>query len=152
MRRFMMKSKLHRATVTETNVDSCTGTDTRCIQIINSPIALFTMPANVCKNVPVNFITATLGGKIEVPTLKGNTVIKIPAGTQHDKVMRLKGLGVPNLKGGHTGDQLYVIKVQIPTKLNARQKELLTEFAKESGMVMEADGDGFFDKMKTFFE
>ncbi|MEY4529138.1 MAG: chaperone Hsp40, co-chaperone with DnaK, partial [Nitrospirota bacterium] len=49
-------------------------------------------------------------------------------------------------------DQLYVIKVQIPTKLNARQKELLTEFAKESGMVMEADGDGFFDKMKTFFE
>jgi molecular chaperone DnaJ len=103
-------------------------------------------------DVPVNFITATLGGKIEVPTLKGNTVIKIPAGTQHDKVMRLKGLGVPNLKGGHTGDQLYVIKVQIPTKLNARQKELLTEFAKESGMVMEADGDGFFDKMKTFFE
>ena len=103
-------------------------------------------------DVPVNFITATLGGKIEVPTLKGNTVIKIPAGTQHDKVMRLKGLGVPNLKGGHTGDQLYVIKVQIPTKLSARQKELLSEFAKESGMVMEADGDGFFDKMKTFFE
>ena len=51
-----------------------------------------------------------------------------------------------------TGDQLYAIKVQIPTKLTARQKELLAEFAKESGMVMEADGDGFFDKMKTFFE
>ncbi|MGA6828365.1 molecular chaperone DnaJ [Nitrospira sp. NS4] len=103
-------------------------------------------------DVPVNFITATLGGKIEVPTLKGDTVIKIPPGTQHDKIMRLKGLGIPSLKGNQTGDQLYVIKVQIPTKLTARQKELLTEFAKESGMVMEADGDGFFDKMKTFFE
>jgi molecular chaperone DnaJ len=103
-------------------------------------------------DVPINFITATLGGKIEVPTLKGNTIIKIPAGTQYDKVMRLKGLGIPSLKGGQTGDQLYAIKVQIPTKLTARQKELLTEFAKESGMVMEADGDGFFDKMKTFFE
>ncbi|WP_245924446.1 molecular chaperone DnaJ [Nitrospira lenta] len=103
-------------------------------------------------DVPINFITATLGGKIEVPTLKGNTIIKIPAGTQYDKVMRLKGLGVPSLKGGQTGDQLYAIKVQIPTKLTARQKELLTEFAKEGGMVMEADGDGFFDKMKTFFE
>lgn len=105
----------------------------------------------VC-DVPVNLVTATLGGKVEVPTLKGKTVIKIPPGTQHDKVLRIKGLGVPSLKGGQTGDQLYVVKVQIPTKLTARQKELLVEFAKESGLSMETDGDGFFDKMKTFFE
>lgn len=105
----------------------------------------------VCE-VPVNLVTAILGGKVEVPTLKGKTIIKIPPGTQHDKVLRIKGLGVPSLKGGQTGDQLYVIKVQIPTKLTARQKELLMEFAKESGLSMETDGDGFFDKMKTFFE
>lgn len=103
-------------------------------------------------DVPISFITAALGGKVEVPTLKGETVIKIPAGTQHDKVLRIKGIGIPSLKGGSTGDHLYVIKVQIPNKLTARQKELLTEFAKESGMVMDANGDGFFDKMKTFFE
>jgi molecular chaperone DnaJ len=103
-------------------------------------------------DVPVNLVTAILGGKVEVPTLKGNTVIKVPPGTQHDKVLRIKGLGVPSLKGGQTGDQLYTIKVQIPTKLTARQKELLMEFAKESGMSLEPDGDGFFDKMKTFFE
>ncbi|ALA58890.1 molecular chaperone DnaJ [Nitrospira moscoviensis] len=103
-------------------------------------------------DVPVNLVTAILGGKVEVPTLKGNTVIKIPPGTQHDKVLRLKGLGIPSLKGGQTGDHLYTIKVQIPTKLTARQKELLMEFAKEGGMSMEPDGDGFFDKMKTFFE
>lgn len=105
----------------------------------------------VCE-VPVNLVTAILGGKVEVPTLKGKTIIKIPPGTQHDKVLRIKGLGVPSLKGGQTGDQLYVIKVQIPTKLTARQKELLMEFAKESGLSMETDEDGFFDKMKTFFE
>jgi molecular chaperone DnaJ len=103
-------------------------------------------------DVPVNLVTAILGGKVEVPTLKGNTVIKIPPGTQHDKVLRLKGLGIPSLKGGQTGDHLYTIKVQIPTKLTARQKELLMEFAKEGGMSLEPDGDGFFDKMKTFFE
>lgn len=123
------------------------------VAITVKPHAVFQRKGvDILCDVPINFITATLGGKIEVPTLKGNTIIKIPAGTQYDKVMRLKGLGIPNLKGGQTGDQLYAIKVQIPTKLTARQKELLTEFAKESGMVMEADGDGFFDKMKTFFE
>ena len=103
-------------------------------------------------DVPINLVTAVVGGKVEVPTLKGNTVIKIPPGTQHDKILRIKGLGIPSLKGGATGDHLYTIKVQIPTKLTARQKELLMEFGKESGMSMESDGDGFFDKMKTFFE
>ncbi len=107
---------------------------------------------DIACDVPVNLVTATLGGKVEVPTLTGATVIKVPPGTQHDKVLRIKGIGVPSLKGGSTGDQVYTIKVQIPTKLTARQKELLMEYAKESGMTMEANGDGFFDKMKTFFE
>ncbi len=49
-------------------------------------------------DVPIQFVTAVLGGKIEVPTLKGNTVIKIPAGTQQDKILRIKGLGIPSLK------------------------------------------------------
>jgi molecular chaperone DnaJ len=79
-------------------------------------------------------------------------VMKVPPGTQPDKTLRLKGLGIPSLKGQTTGDQLFIIKIQIPTKLSARQKELLSEFAKESGMSMDAEGDGFFDKMKTFFE
>ena len=61
-------------------------------------------------------------------------------------------LGIPSLKGSATGDHLYTIKVQIPTKLTARQKELLMEFAKESGSLIETDEDGFFDKMKTYFE
>ena len=101
---------------------------------------------------PISFVTAVLGGKIEIPTLKGPTIIKIPAGTQADKALRLRGLGVPSLKGQETGDQIINVKIKIPTKLSGKQKELMEEFAKESGMVMDSEGDGFFDKMKTFFE
>ena len=123
------------------------------VAITVKPHPLFQRKGNdiVC-DVPISFLTAILGGKVEVPTLKGDTILKIPSGTQHDKTLRLKGLGIPSLKGGSTGDQLYTIKVQIPTKLSTKQKELLIEFAKESGMSMDNSEDGFFDKMKTFFE
>lgn len=69
-----------------------------------------------------------------MPTLKGKTLIKVPAGTQPDKTLRLKGLGFPSLKGGHTGDQLFTIKIEIPTKLSQKQKELLEEFEKKAAM------------------
>ena len=103
-------------------------------------------------DVPISFVTATLGGKVEIPTLTGSHFVKIPPGTQHDKTLRLKGMGMPSLKGNQTGDQIVRVKVQIPTKLTARQKELLTEFAKESGLSTDSEGEGFFDKMKTLFE
>jgi molecular chaperone DnaJ len=123
------------------------------VAITVKPHPVFQRKGNdiIC-DVPISFVTAVLGGKIEVPTLKGTTVMKVPPGTQPDKVLRLKGLGIPSLKHHTTGDQLFTIKVHIPTKLTAKQRDLLMEFAKESGMSMEADGDGFFDKMKTFFE
>jgi molecular chaperone DnaJ len=105
----------------------------------------------VC-DLPVSFVTATLGGRVEIPTLKGKTIMKVPTGTQQDKVLRLKGLGFPSLKGQQTGDQIFNVKIEIPTKLSPKQKQLLEEFAKESGMTADAEGDGFFDKMKTFFE
>ena len=123
------------------------------VAVTVKPHQVFTRKGNdIACDVPISFVTAALGGKIEVPTLKGPTVLKIPAGTQHDKVLRLRGLGVPSLKGTQTGDQIFNIKVTIPTKMTPRQKELLSEFARESGMTAETDGDGFFDKMKTFFE
>ena len=105
----------------------------------------------VCE-VPISFVTAALGGKVEVPTLKGTTILKIPAGTQNDRALRLKGMGIPSLKNRETGDQIVKVKVAIPTKLSAKQKDLLTEFAKESGMVLDSDGEGLFDKMKNLFE
>ncbi len=123
------------------------------VAISTKPHPIFTRKdADILCKVPINIVTAALGGKIEVPTLKGTQVINIPSGTQPDKVFRLRGQGIPSLKNQHTGDQLCQIKIEIPTKLSSKQKELLTDFAKESGLTVEKDGEGFFEKMKTFFE
>ncbi len=100
----------------------------------------------------LHFITATLGGKVEVPTLNGNTVVKIPEGTQHDQILRLKGLGAPGLKSQTRGDQLIRIKIDIPTKLTPHQREILTAFAEESDLTADTQGEGLFDKVKNLFE
>ncbi len=99
----------------------------------------------------IDMVTAALGGKVDVQTLKGKTSVKIPEGTQHGAVLRMKGMGVPSQKRRPPGDQLVRIKVTIPTKLSARQRELLTTFAQESGTSSGGSGGGFFGKAKTFF-
>ena len=100
----------------------------------------------------LHFVTATLGGRVEVPTLEGTTMVKIPEGTQHDQVLRLKGLGAPGLKSQTRGDQLVRIKIDIPTKLTPRQRELLNTFAEESGVSTDQQGEGLFDKVKNLFD
>ena len=89
---------------------------------------------------------------MDVPTLKGKTSVKIPEGTQHDQVLRLKGLGAPALKGRTAGDQLVRVNISIPTKLSAKQRELLAAFAEESGTASKNQEDGLFGKVKTMFE
>jgi len=124
------------------------------VQINVSPHHTFTRKGNdiVCE-VPISFVAATLGAKIKVPTLRDTeTVIKIPSGTQHDKIFRIKGLGAPSLRGNGTGDQLIRVKVQIPTKLTPKQKEILEEYAKVSAEALDAEGAGILDKMKNMFE
>jgi molecular chaperone DnaJ len=120
-----------------------------------SPHPTFTRKGDdlLCE-VPLSVVAATLGAKLTVPTLKGEgTVLRIPPGTQPDKVFRLKDLGVPSLRGNGTGDQLVRVKVRIPTKLTPKQKELLEEFAKVSGESLEeAEGSGLFDKVKSLFD
>ena len=81
----------------------------------------------ICE-VPVDFASAALGGIIEVPTLAGKTRLRVPEKTQSGMMLRLKGKGVPALKGGERGDQLVKIVVETPTGLTTRQKELLTAF------------------------
>ncbi len=102
--------------------------------------------------VGIPFIKAVLGGKVEIPTIKGKTVVKIPSGTSDGRVFRLKEMGFPSLRGYGIGDQRVKVKLEIPTKLTARQRELLEEFARISGESPEADGGKFFEKVKTFFE
>ncbi|MDA0738156.1 MAG: molecular chaperone DnaJ [Nitrospirae bacterium] len=114
---------------------------------------VFTRKGNdILVDLPVHFVIATLGGKVEVPTLKGKTSVKIPEGTQHDRTLRLKGIGAPSLKGNHTGDQLVRVKIQIPTKLSTRQRDLLEAFSKDSDLAGETEGEGIFDKVKNMFD
>ncbi len=123
------------------------------VAITVKPHPVFTRNGqDIIVELPVDMITAALGGKVDVQTLKGKTGVKIPEGTQHDRVLRLKGLGVPSLKRRTTGDQLIRVKVTIPTKLSARQRELLAAFAKESGAASDGQGTGLFEKVRTVFE
>lgn len=99
--------------------------------------------------IPISFVQAALGAEVEIPTLNGKTFIRIPPGTQSGKVFKLKGKGVHNLRGYGVGDQMVKVHVKIPTKLNARQRELLGEFAKASGE--EVKESGIFEKVKDIF-
>lgn len=82
---------------------------------------------------PITFVQAALGDEIEVPALKGKVKLKIPAGTQTGKKFRLKGKGIPNVRGYGVGDQYIIVRIITPTKLSDKQKHLLKEFAELSG-------------------
>ena len=117
------------------------------------PHSIFTRKGNdILIDFPVHFVTATLGGKVEVPTLRGKTSVKIPEGTQHNRLLRLKGIGAPALKGNQMGDQLVRIKIQIPIKLSSRQRELLSAFAEETDLSGESSGEGILNKVKNMFD
>ncbi|MHB8986488.1 MAG: DnaJ C-terminal domain-containing protein, partial [Eubacteriales bacterium] len=102
----------------------------------------------VCE-IPVSFVQAALGDEINLPTLDGDATLKVPEGTQHGTVFRLKGKGIPHLQGHGVGDQLVRVKVITPTKLNDKQKELLREFSRLGSERQEnASEKTFFEKMK----
>ncbi len=106
---------------------------------------------DVILNVPLSFAQATLGTELEVPTLGGAEKLKIPAGTQPGHVFRLRGKGFPNLRGHGAGDQLCKVTIEVPTKLTAKQKELLKEFDCLSKDNCTPITKGFFDKVKELF-
>ena len=102
--------------------------------------------------VPVSFTTAALGGEVEVPTIDGGrSRVKIPAGAQAGKQMRLRGKGMPALRGGGAGDMLIELGVETPVNLTTRQKELLREFESLS-QDNHPEGTSFFGKVKSFWE
>ena len=103
---------------------------------------------------PVSFVTASLGGTIEVPTLDGGRAkVAIPEGTQHGHQFRLRGKGMPVLRGGGMGGDLYVeLTVETPVKLTKRQKELLREFDGEAKPGSQPESEGFFAKVKEFWK
>lgn len=104
----------------------------------------------VCR-MPVSFTQASLGAKVEAPTLTGRAELTIPAGSQHGQILRMSGQGLPDLRSGRRGDQLVQIMIEIPRKLNAKQKSLLREFAETEGKTTLPESQGFLDKLKTYF-
>lgn len=107
---------------------------------------------SVLCEVPINIVQATLGAEIKVPTLDGQVTMKVPEGTQPGKVMRLKGKGIPSLRGGGRGDQLVRMKVVVPTKLTEKQKDALQKFADISKDNINPEEKSFLNKVKDFFK
>ena len=108
---------------------------------------------NLFCRIPVPMTTAALGGEIEAPTLDGGrTRVKVPAGVQSGKQLRLRGKGMPALqRAGHMGDLYIELAVETPVNLTKRQKELLAEFEKESGENSPENRD-FFTKVRSFWD
>ncbi|HPO08082.1 MAG TPA: DnaJ C-terminal domain-containing protein, partial [bacterium] len=116
------------------------------------PHALFARQGDdlLCE-VPISIAQAALGTDLSVPTMDSRAKLKIPAGTQTGKIFRLRGHGMPNLRGYGQGDQLVRVVLETPTKLTAKQKQLLQEFAKISGEETYPQSASFFDKVKSVF-
>ena len=102
--------------------------------------------------VPISMPSAALGGEVEVPTIDGGKArVKVPAGAQTGKQMRLRGKGMPALRGGGTGDMVIELAVETPVNLTSRQRELLHEFEKLSE-ENNPEGSSFFSKVKGFWD
>ncbi|MBO8127422.1 MAG: molecular chaperone DnaJ [Firmicutes bacterium] len=102
--------------------------------------------------VPISFVQAALGDEIKVPTLEGETTIRIPEGTQTGTVFRLREKGIKDIRGYRRGDEHVKVKVVTPKKLTDKQKDLLRKFAETLGEDPAGPGDkSFFDRMKDAF-
>ena len=103
-------------------------------------------------DVPLPFSTAALGGELKVPTLDGQSSIKIPTGTQGGTTFRVREKGMPSLSGGHRGDLNVTVQVEVPTKLNKEQEEKLRAFSESIGDHNSPVQHGFLEKAKRFFD
>ncbi len=107
---------------------------------------------NLYCRVPVSMVDAALGGDIEVPTIDGGrSRVKIPEGSQSGRQMRLRGKGMPALRGGSHGDMFIELSVETPVKLTSKQKELLHEFDKLSA-ENNPQSSSFFSAVKGFWD
>ncbi|MCX6919910.1 MAG: molecular chaperone DnaJ [Verrucomicrobia bacterium] len=101
--------------------------------------------------IPVKFSVAALGGQINVPKLKGKTLLKVPAGTQGGTVFRLRGEGMPSLRGSSHGDLLVRVDVDVPKKMTDKEKEALKAYATACGDEAAPVSESWRAKFKEFF-
>ncbi|MFC1557266.1 molecular chaperone DnaJ [candidate division KSB1 bacterium] len=104
---------------------------------------------DIVLNLSVSYAQAALGVEIEIPTLKGRSILHIPPGTQSGRILRMRDKGLPRLNSSRVGDQLVRISVYTPVKLSKRDKELLDELARSENSLPR-DHDSLFKKVKDF--
>ncbi len=99
-------------------------------------------------NAPITFSQAALGGEITVPTLEEPTTLEITAGTQHGKIFRLSGHGLPNLRSGHRGDLIILAQLIVPRKLSEKQRKLLKEYAETEEVPVRNGPQSWWEKLR----
>jgi molecular chaperone DnaJ len=104
--------------------------------------------SDILLDLDINIAQAALGADVEVPTVDGLEKLRIPAGAQPGKVLRLRNKGVPSLRGANRGDQLVVLNVEIPKHLTAEQRQLFEQLAKSLGSEVRPQERGFLDWLK----
>ncbi len=97
----------------------------------------------------VNIAQATLGGEVKVPTVDGDVKLKIPMGTQPGKIIRMRGKGVPHLRSSARGDQLVIVNVTIPKRLDEEERELFEKLAEKMDSKVLPQEKGFLDILKN---
>ena len=110
------------------------------------------MKAQTSWSVPVSFPQAVLGASIDVPTLEGKVVMKVPPGTQSGKVFRLRGKGIPVYGGYGKGDELVTVVVEVPQQISRRQRKLIIELGQEIGDEAHPQQASFLRKLRGLFE
>jgi molecular chaperone DnaJ len=107
---------------------------------------------DIILNLDINVAQAALGAEIEVPTLEGDDKLKIPAGTQPGKVITMRNKGVPHVRNkNHRGDQLVIVNVAVPTKLNKEQRDLFEKLAESLGTTVKPQEKGILDWLNERF-
>jgi len=107
--------------------------------------------ADILLSIPISFPQAVLGASIEVPTLDGKVVMKVPPGTQSGKMFRLRGKGIPVYGGYGKGDQLVTVVVEVPQEISRRQRKLISELAQEIGDEAHPQQASFLRKLRGLF-
>ena len=110
---------------------------------------------NLYCEVPIGFVTAALGGELEVPTLDGRVKLKIPPETQSGKMFKLRGKGVKSVRGGPVGDLLCRVSIETPVNLDNKQKDILRQFEESisgNSTTHRPKEHSWLDGVKKFFE
>jgi len=106
---------------------------------------------DILLDLDINIAQAVLGDVIKVPTLNGDVELRIPPGTQPGKTFRLRGRGIPHLRGPGRGDQLVTVSVQIPNRLTAEQRDLFEKMAETMDPDIQIQNQSFLDKLREVF-